>query len=518
LADPRIEELAIRIVTLHEKILLLVGAGLSMAVPTEMEGGRQLAQRISRAANDVFPGFPASDDLGVVYDELSLRHGALGVELFLTTFRQVGPAYYPENDGHISIVKLFLEDAIETIYSLNVDDLIEKAASNRILNAGWEDARDLRGNASTHAIGLRWSAHGVEGAAPQKLIKIHGCIVREPNSTVWSGAALARADWPAVATWALAGFEAHLQLHTLVIVGCGAPVAYVNQSVQRARAIAPVRKTFYLVSMETFPDYSAVRNPQLIQYAEIAEENFLCMNSAQFLRDLHSEVCRNILSAIESAIINRIEEAPQYAVADSVALSESNALKQSVQRVGAAFRENLDFLQKFMRRALLWGKDLSPPQFLLYYIPIGLNRELLRDLWECVSLLKLVDDAFELDQEQTVLSARLGAAALLVIHCRGFVPQQIRDDLFAKVLEARGPLLPQNLTVLLLRANASAEDIRKIPPKNRSRAVSTVSRTHVAADLPASWIITTSRDTIDRAPFETAVLWKQIVRTQLIPA
>ena len=516
MADPRIEQLAIRIVFLREKVVLLVGAGLSMAVPTEMEGGRQLARRISQIAHDVFPGFPGSEDLGIVYDELSTRHDALGTDLFLRTFQQVGPNYYPENEGHISIVKLFLEDAIEAIYSLNVDDLIEKAAASRILNAGWEDARDLRGNAATHTLGLRWSAHGVEGPAPQKLVKIHGCIVREPNGTVWSGAALSRQDWPDNASWAMPGFEAHVQSHTLVIVGCGAPVAYLNASIQRAKAVAPENKIFYLVSIDTFQDYSVNLNPGLVNSARITEESFLRMNGSDFLKDLHAEVCRTVLNEIESALINRINDAPNYAVPNSVARVESAALKESVRQVGQHFREDLDLLQKFLRRALLWGKDVSPPQFLLYYISIRLNRELLMDLWESVGMIKLVANACQLDDSQAIQSVRCGVAApILIIHCRGFFPQQIRDNLFSKLIEVRGPALPNKLTVLLVRANATAEEIKKIPPKNRSRALSSISRAHVTSDLPATWIITTSRDTIDKAPFETADQWKQIMLTQL---
>jgi hypothetical protein len=515
LAHTLIEEIALRLVT-GGKLTILIGAGLSMAVPTELDGARQLAERIAQAVRVLHPEFPISDDLGVIYDQLKGEYGGQGVDLFLRTFQELGPAYYPENSGHISIVKLFLEDTVESIYSLNLDNLVEKSAQNRILPAGWQDARDIRGNSSTHGLAVRWSEVGIEGMGIPRLNKIHGCIVRDPANTVWSATELASADWPALAVWAKPGFEADVQQHALLIVGCGSPVVYLNSSIERGRVAAPRRDSSYLVSMEQFNDYSTIRNPSLLVSAEITEQTYCRMNAAEFLKELHEDVCRRRLYKIESSLMEKVTQTESYAVSGSVTKLNWVGIKESIHQVGSMFRDDLELLQRFLKRSLLWARDLSPVQVAFYYVSIGLNENLVSDLWESLSMLRLFARDCEIDPGQTTLSAQiLDGVHLLIIHCRAFLALQIREELFAKLLEAYGPTLPQRLTVLLVHANASAADIRKIPPLNRTRAISCVSRANVTSDIPANWKITTSGDTIDRAPFLAADAWKANMQEQL---
>ncbi len=240
------------------------------------------------------------------------------------------------------------------------------------------------------------------------------------------------------------------------------------------------------------------------------------MSGADFLKDLHGVVCRKRLNKIEVALIEKATQAESYAVLGSVTKLESANIKASIHEVGSFFRDDLELLQKFLKRSLLWARNLSPVQLASYYVSIGLNENLVSDLWECLSMLRLFAEDCGIDPDQTTLSARIcDGVHLLIIHCRAFSAMQIREELFAKLLEAYGPTLPQRLTVLLVRANASAADIRKLPPLNRTRAISSLSRANVTSDIPPNWKITTSGDTIDRTPFLAADAWKENMQEQL---
>jgi hypothetical protein len=78
------------------KLIILAGAGLSMATPTEMDGGAEVAYRVATEIRTEIADFPDSSAPGLVYDEMSSRSGQLGVQRFIDIVRQVGFANYRE--------------------------------------------------------------------------------------------------------------------------------------------------------------------------------------------------------------------------------------------------------------------------------------------------------------------------------------------------------------------------------------------------------------------------------------
>ena len=510
--DLALDQLALTLVN-GEKLIILAGAGLSMAAPTEFDGGSDLARRIIQTVRAEFPDFPDTNDPGVVFDTLVDRDLAQGAARFIAIVQDVGPAYYPTNAGHAALIKLYLEDTIQNIYSLNVDPQLELCSTRLILNAGWLDAGDIGGNARAHSLALRWSEHGVEGVnLPPRLQKLHGCILRDPNRTIWSATQLSGTDWPAGARWAQTGFESDIQHFTLLIVGCGYPVAYLNRSIEQGKGHAAVQKRSYLVSIEPFADYAAHRNPDLIRVAGVGEDTFFDISASELLDRLLASFSKKLLNKIENDLVTQIGAVAQYSVEHSVFLEERPALLDHVHQIIENFRGDLHLLQRFLKRSLLWARDLAFPQIGEYYIPLHSNQDSLNDLLKTLALLRLSLGECVLDPEQIVFSLRLpNGCPVIAVYCRGLLPQQIRDEIMGRLLNSQGPVLPQALTLLLLHAQVSTEDLLRVPPRNRTRAVGPLNRTNVRTNPPDTWNLATGGDTIERAAYLSSAEWRTLM-------
>ncbi|MGA7852658.1 MAG: hypothetical protein WCA15_04975 [Candidatus Acidiferrales bacterium] len=133
-----------------------------MAVPTEMDGGADVAARVVTEVRADTPDFPELDDPGLVYDEMFRRSAQAGIGRFVRIVQQVGFANYPVNEGHKAIIRLFLEGAIEQVYSLNVDPHLENCSNSIILNAGWADTQNIHGTTGTHAMCYRYGLDAVD--------------------------------------------------------------------------------------------------------------------------------------------------------------------------------------------------------------------------------------------------------------------------------------------------------------------------------------------------------------------
>ena len=184
----------------HYQLVVLACAGISMGCPSEFHGGAELVRHVIEHVRGEFADFwnYRGTDIGQLYDELVTAHGERGKERFLDAIGAIGPEFYPANQGHKAILKLYLEGVIKAIYTLNVDWLFEASAHELILPAGWRQAQNLSGISSTHPFGSRWGSgpDRRRGAGPPILHKIHGCISTHPRDTVWSAALLGSAAWP----------------------------------------------------------------------------------------------------------------------------------------------------------------------------------------------------------------------------------------------------------------------------------------------------------------------------------
>ncbi|WP_397596716.1 hypothetical protein [Silanimonas sp.] len=154
-----------------QRLALLAGAGLSMAPPSNLPSANAIAAEAKRRHDQTYgasrPPLPAA-----IEDQAEhfFRRNELASVYFRTLVDQ-NAFTKPPNAGHHAVADLLLIQCIETAITTNVDPLIECAGIN------------LFGRIGT---GL----DGVQAAAlpprTSPLLKIHGCIQRDPENTVWA--------------------------------------------------------------------------------------------------------------------------------------------------------------------------------------------------------------------------------------------------------------------------------------------------------------------------------------------
>lgn len=502
-----------------KKLVILAGAGLSMAIPTEMDGGAEVAARVIGEIKTQMADFPDSSDPGQVYDEMVRRRGQPGIQTFVDVVQQVGIANYPVNVGHTAIIKLYLEGVIDQVYSLNVDPHLEHCSYNVILPSGWHDTQNLEGTARTHPMCFRYGLNAVvpPGKLPW-LQKVHGCMLLDPLKTIWSAALLALETWPADAAWAQAGFEGCIQNRSVVIVGCGYPVSYVNRSIQRGKQHSAAPPPSYLVCIDTFDDYSTNKNPALVHAAGVPQANYLQQSATQFLPELHAEFCKRVLSTIRGEISAKWDSISNASVPGSLFPTRRPAIDQAVGEVMELMKSDLTLLQKVLRRSFLWRTDVSRKEIETYYVSLKLNKIFVGELLGMIALVKASFPDCTLGPQQAVCTLKIPEGRqILAVHCRGTSAVQVRDEIICGFFESQGPLLPENLLLILLDTDALATDISKMPPKNRTRSQGKPSSRVVASkEMPASWRLTTTGDTINRAPFMPVAEWDTLIRGLII--
>jgi hypothetical protein len=330
--------------------------------------------------------------------------------------------------------------------------------------------------------------------------------------TIWSAVELGDGNWPPDARWAKPAFEADIQHHWLVIVGCGSPVVGINRSIETARALCGGLQQSYLVSCESFADYSGGRNPELVECAAITADRFCEISGSEFLQELHELVCEKILGHYGQELLGDVRDRTPHSVPGAVYVEEQERVQRLFNQTIQELRGNLNLTQRFLKRSILWGGDVASDGIRDRYIPLRPNKEIVNDLIDAVSALRVALDGAEFDNEQVYRSLILpNARPLLLIHCQKSLPIKI----WKKLLEMLGPDAPQELTLLFLRTDARTEDISNFPPIDRTNAAAGPSRNAVSKEPPRGWKFASSVDTIDRGPYEQCAQWKAIVQERV---
>jgi hypothetical protein len=171
------EGIAAALDALHaDRLVVLCGAGLSMAGPSNLPGAAQLAAEAKRKYDSLYgtsrPPLPPGIEEQA---ELFFQRGELGT-FYLRTLIDHHAFAGPPNSGHTAVADLLMVRAIQTAVSTNVDTLIETAGT---LLLGQVGAGIDRG--------------GVASLAPDisPLLKIHGCWSSDHDNTVWAPGQLA---------------------------------------------------------------------------------------------------------------------------------------------------------------------------------------------------------------------------------------------------------------------------------------------------------------------------------------
>ena len=194
-------------------IVVCIGAGVSMAVPTKLPSGRMAAERLFDALagsgyRDVIQGCP-HDDLLCVADAMEQVTG--GEDLIQQLLREVADFAEAEpNPAHMALALLILEGAVEGI-SLNWDCCVEHTP----------EAPDRIEVVTTTSDFLN-----VQGA---RIHKVHGCVRRGPKLLVSTRQI---AEPP---TWVMDELRGRLGGATIVFVGIGDVPSHVRVRINQLK-------------------------------------------------------------------------------------------------------------------------------------------------------------------------------------------------------------------------------------------------------------------------------------------
>jgi hypothetical protein len=196
------------------RLLVVCGAGLSMAPPSSLPSARVVAERCFdtyRLESDPDCNIVLRDNL-----EALAEHFA-GLKTLQSVFIEhlvPWPAFVrPPNTGHAAIADFLITRAAVAGISSNYDTLIERRA--------WDYGADFRGSLD----GDEATADSVRQAP---LLKFHGCSHRDRPSTVWAPSQLDDPTISARITRSKVWMAANLRQKDLLVVGFWSDWEYLN--------------------------------------------------------------------------------------------------------------------------------------------------------------------------------------------------------------------------------------------------------------------------------------------------
>lgn len=196
-----------------DTLVFLCGAGLSVAPPSNLP----LAAELSEICYEKWrPSEPTLDPtLAGDLDRLAGHFHARGQfeTVFIKGLVPWDALAGPPNEGHAAIADLLICRGARAALSANVDCLIEHWAGER-------------------RVALRGALNGQEAASSSgeisPLVKIHGCMTREPAKTLWTHAQLNEPDIAARTDSLSSWIRLHLPGKDLVVVGFWTDWGYLN--------------------------------------------------------------------------------------------------------------------------------------------------------------------------------------------------------------------------------------------------------------------------------------------------
>ena len=196
------------------RLVILCGAGLSMADPSGVPSAAVIAARVRDQhiatygnAGEELPHL-LEDQADYFFERGNLQNYFIPALIDRNIFAG------PPNSGHQAIADFVLTQAAEAVISTNVDKLIESAG-------GW-----LFGEVEVALDGDQAIA---QSHTVSPLLKIHGCWSRDRNNTVWSKKQLnvepTKRNVERSAHW----LQALLQNKELLVVGFWTDWSYLNE-------------------------------------------------------------------------------------------------------------------------------------------------------------------------------------------------------------------------------------------------------------------------------------------------
>jgi len=279
---------------LNKRLVLIAGAGLSMAPPSCLPSAAAIAAGAKAEFDVRYGGIRAPLPTGIEEQaEQFFQEKELGV--YLREFVDQDVFASRPNSGHDAVADLLLSHGLQAAVTTNVDILIETAGQG------------LLGQIFTGIQGSEVAAAPFDTAP---LLKIHGCWLKDRDNTVWAPGQLTT---PPVAdrietstTW----LKNELLNRDLLIVGYSTDWDYLNQVI--AQTLGAVSPASVLVVDPSSTENFAIKAPDLASLAARAQKGagHVVASGAEFLDALRMKYSK---AFIQSAIARGVADFTEIA-------------------------------------------------------------------------------------------------------------------------------------------------------------------------------------------------------------
>ena len=252
---------------LNNRLVLIAGAGLSMAAPSNLPSAAKIAADAKAEYDSRYGGIKPPLPVGIE-DQAEMFFQAKELGVYLTEFVDQDVFAAQPNPGHLAVADLLLSHALQAAVTTNVDILVETAGQSLL----GQIFTGIEGTAVAAAPG---------GTAP--MLKIHGCWLQEREHTVWAPGQLTKPPVQSRIATSATWLQNALLDKDLLVVGYSTDWDYLNQVIaQTLGTVAPA--SVLVVDPSATTDFEA-KAPDLAALADRAEKgsHHLQTSGADFL-------------------------------------------------------------------------------------------------------------------------------------------------------------------------------------------------------------------------------------------
>lgn len=276
------------------RLVVVCGAGLSMAPPSNLPSARRVAEMCFDAYRlTVDPNC----DVALRENLEALAEHFVGMNTLESVFIEgIVPwrAFIkPANPGHAAIADFLIIRAFIAGLSTNYDTLIERSA--------WDKGFDFRA-------ALDGDDAIIQATRQGPLLKFHGCAVQDRRATVWAPSQLTEPTIAARIEKTKTWMAANLRQRDLLVVGFWSDWTYLNDVIGAAlKDVAPLSVTVVDLSdaqqlEQKAPDLWALAHGENVTFEHVRE------SGADVLDQLRRAFSRNFLRQMLNAGRAAIEE------------------------------------------------------------------------------------------------------------------------------------------------------------------------------------------------------------------
>lgn len=272
------------------RVVLVVGAGVSMESPTNFKSGTYYSREAHRRLVDdgvLDSGeCPKPEDLSVLAETVYERHGSqkeLTSRLPKDAWRTAAP-----NSGHLIAAALLLEGALHHVISLNYDLAFQNAVTElgNSRSITFVEGPDEHANIGAHSV-----------------VYLHRSVNQDEETWVLRKTALDsewESDWESVIA------AANLAAPLVIFIGLGSPAKVLTESV--ARLAAKSKSSYYLVDRNLDTQFSDALSGNLTGTVELYWGEFM----TRLAKRVVSEQLQHIREACEHLLREQPDMAPAH--------------------------------------------------------------------------------------------------------------------------------------------------------------------------------------------------------------